>query len=237
MFPEDCIQSIIDGDWWTKHEDKELCRGALIYSFIPHTDQVPYVFEPIGRKAATEHDKADVKVAPLKVDAPLKKVDLPVAAMASYDNEVWAAYRAKRRPCIVLADNAADVPKELTRGMPKPSSAPTVLVAPYFGADRSTAKRAGFNEQFVERVRHCEYPQFMWDSLPMRGGPEVSILRLDQMQPMGFHHHSYSLTGYKLSDTALEIMDELMQWLIWGGFQEDSDVLAYIDLMRETFPE
>lgn len=68
MYPEDSLQSIVaPSPWWTKNEGKKLCRGALVFSFAPHVDQVPYTFEPIGRKAATEHDSAIVSVSPLKV--------------------------------------------------------------------------------------------------------------------------------------------------------------------------
>jgi hypothetical protein len=152
--------------------------------------------------------------------------------MPLFGGEVWAAYKAKKRPCLILGDNMANVDRSLTRGMPKSSSAPTMLAAPYFGADQN-GTRGGYNAEFAERIRHCEYPQFVWDSLPLDRGPEASILRLDQLQPIGAHHHSYSLTDFKLSEDALEIMDDLLQWLMWGGIPEDSDVLAYIELMQE----
>lgn len=72
-FPEDSLQSlIIPSDWWIKNQERNLCRGALIFAFVPYVDQIPYFFEPIGRKQADQHDKAIVKVAPLSVDQPLK---------------------------------------------------------------------------------------------------------------------------------------------------------------------
>lgn len=236
MYPEDCVQSIPGPrNWWVPNNPGTLCRGALVSAFVPHFDQVPYTFEPVGRTQATEHTHADIKVAPLKVDQPLKQVNLPVAAMPLYRGEVWAAFRAKRRPCLVIGEQCPAVDKSLIQGMPRASTAPTVLVAPYYGADRD-GTRAGYNPAFVERIRHCEYPQFMWDMLPLDGGPVVSILRLDQIQPIGTHHNSYKLTGFKLSDSALEILDDLIHWLIWGGFPEDSDLLAYRELMHDFFP-
>ena len=34
MYPEDCVQSIIQPDpWWISNTDKVLCRGALIFAF------------------------------------------------------------------------------------------------------------------------------------------------------------------------------------------------------------
>jgi hypothetical protein len=117
-FPDDSLQSIIfPSDWWVKNTENKLCRGALIYAFVPHVDQIPYSFEPVGRKQADHHDKAIVKVSPLQVDQPLKQVNLPVAAMPLFDHEVWAAYRAKKRPCLVIREASQQVDKELTRGL------------------------------------------------------------------------------------------------------------------------
>lgn len=229
-FPEDCVQSAIcTGDWWLPHTDGQLCRGALLTCFAPHTDQVPYTFEPIGRTVATEHQLADVKVAPLKVDQPLKQLNLPVAAMPLHHGEVWAAYRAKRRPVLVLSEQCPTVDKSLTRGMPNHSTAQMMLVAPYFGVDQN-GQRAGFSQAFVDRVRHCEFPQFMWDMLPMASGPAESLLRLDQLQPMGCHHNAYKFCGYRLSDEALAVVDEMLGWLLKGGIAEDHDLLAFKDI-------
>jgi hypothetical protein len=82
MFPEDCIQSIVGSDkWWVRNEEQRICRGALIFAFAPHVDQVPYTFEPVGRADAGRHDDAILRVSPLKVNPSLKPTDLPVAAM------------------------------------------------------------------------------------------------------------------------------------------------------------
>ena len=226
MYPEDCIQSIIKPtDWWVQNEERELCRGALIFAFVPHVDQIPYSFEPIGRTRADQHDSANFHVAPLRIKQPRKRTDLPVAAMPLNSGELWTAYRAKKRPCLVIGSQTPVVNRTLIRGMAKHSTAPTVLAAPYYGADRD-GKRAGYRPEFVERVRHCEYPQFLWDRLPI-SGPTESILRLDHLQPIGTHYNSYELSESKLSDDALEIVDELMQWLILGAVDKDSCIALY----------
>ena len=156
MYPEDCVQSIIgSNDWWTKNNGNTLCRGALVFAFAPHIDQVPYTFEPLGRKEADQHGNARVRVAPLRVNQPLKKTDvLPVAAMPLHQGEVWAAYRAKKRPCLVIGYGSKPVGRELTKSMAKHSTAPTILIAPYYGATKN-GKRGGYRPEFVERVRHC----------------------------------------------------------------------------------
>jgi len=233
MYPDDCVQSIIatPDQWWQPNDAHELVRGALIYAFIPHVDQTPYGFEPIGRADPTSHSTAKIKVSPLKVDAPLKQTQLPVAAMPLFQGEVWAAYRAKVRPCLVLGfTNHRPVDRRLTKGMPRYVTAPTLVVAPHYGVDKD-GTRAGFNKVFVERIRHCEYPGFVWNPIPSANGPRESILRLDQLQPIGAHHHSFRVSEYRLSADALGILDELMQWQIHGGVPEGGHVAAYWEVL------
>lgn len=151
------------------HEILEVCKLKITWRAFP------------DQHDSDEHGEARVKVTPLKVDQPLKQTYLPVAAMPLHRGEVWAAYRAKVRPCLVLGStDAPPVDKQLTMGMPKYMTAPMLLVAPHYGADKDGA-RTGYNPEFIERIRHCEYPQFVWNPLPILGGPKESILRLDQI--------------------------------------------------------
>ena len=232
-FPEASIQELAaDGDWWIAQTKPTLERGALVQCWVPHADQVPYVFEPIGRTDATQHDRARVKVAPLKLDQPLKELSLPVAAMPNHPNEVWAAYRAKRRPCLVLTNEHPAVERKLTAGKPKHATAAMMLVAPYFGV-ASSANRAGYTPEFVDRVLNCFYPQFLVDWLPHPGG-EQSILRLDQLQPMGRHHHAYKPTGFRLSDSGLEIMDGWLEWLFRGSIPAEHILATTVQLLQDS---
>ena len=155
----------------------------------------------------------------------LPATPLPVAAMPTYQGEVWAAYRAKTRPCLILSCDNPKVDGDLTRGMANHATAPTCIVAPYYGVAKS-AKRVGYNAQFVEQVRRCAYPQFLWDVLPFSGGEE-SILRLDQMQAIGAHHNAFKHSGFSLSSAALDVLDELIEWLIWKGLPADSLIALY----------
>jgi hypothetical protein len=232
MYPDDCIQSVVGGDWWLKNEDRTLCRGALIVAFSPHVDQVPYSFEPVGRKEADRHSDAVVKVSPLKVDQPLQQADLPVAAMTLHHGEVWAAYRAKKRPCIVVGMPGARVDKLLVRGTANSATAPTMLVVPSYGVQRNT-NRAGYPPEFVERVRHLEYAQFLWDKLPESDDTPESIIRLDHLQPVGTHYSSFKITGWKLGNAGLNVIDDLLSLLMQGGVPADSLVNMYRELIKE----
>jgi hypothetical protein len=72
----------------------------------------------------------------------------------------------------------------------------------------------------------------MWDKLPIVGSSE-SILRLDHVQPVGFHPNSFELLPYQLSDEAMEIIDTQLEWLLTGSLPAES-VLADI---RTAFRE
>jgi len=235
MFPEDSLQGLFD-NWWEKHPDSNLERGCLIRAFLPHVDQTPYSFKPLGRSDPKEHSNADIIIEPLTINQRFTSTPLPVAAMTQSDSELWAAYKAKRRYCIVLGNvNATPIEKQLTRGKPNSSTAPTILVAPFYGVATKTS-RAGYNPVFVERVRHCEYPQFHWDILPIPRGEE-SILRLDHTQPIGAHYKSYEQTGFKLSEEAMSLLDDQFSWLFYGGVPKDSLLLDYRALIEETFTD
>ena len=221
-YPDDSIQASIDpSPWWIKHEEKCLERGCLVAAFVPHIDQIPYTVIPKGRKQAEEHGTAEVEIKPLEIKKPRRYSSLPVAAMPIFDNEILTAYRAKKRPCLVLGAQTPHVDDRYRRGMPKKSTAPVVLAAPYYGADKD-GKRAGYHAELVDRIRHAKYAQFLVDSLPI-GGPKESILRLDHLQPIGTHYNSYELTGYKLSEDALKIMDEWLHWLIYSRVPNEDD--------------
>lgn len=223
--PIDSVQNIVSS-WWEGCNKKTLERGSLIYAFVPHVDQVPITLTPIGRKEAEKHGEAKIKITPLRIKDSRPKEALPVAALSLYEGELWTAYRAKKRPCLVVGTKQPQVDNSLRLNMPKKLTSPTLLVAPYYGADRD-GRRAGYNSELVNRIRHAEYPQFMLDYLPI-GGSKQSILRLDHIQPVGLHYSAYEHLGFCLSDEAVElILNDWLQWLFYGGLPPDSFILDY----------
>ncbi len=53
MYPEDCVQSIIHPDaWWTNNTDKVLCRGALVFAFVPHVDIAQHIVGDVPDEVA-----------------------------------------------------------------------------------------------------------------------------------------------------------------------------------------
>ena len=157
---------------------------------------------------------------PLRIQQPPPTPDLPVAGLPSFPGEVHAVYRAKRRPAIVLGRGGEDVPPALRTGAAHYQTQRTLLVAPFYGADRD-GKRGGWRPDFVARIQKCEYPQYVWDHLPI-GSVKESILRLDHLQPLGDHGQVYQLTDFSLSLDALEVLDEWLGWLITGNLPGES---------------
>jgi hypothetical protein len=113
------------------------------------------------------------------------------------------------------------VPKDLRAGQNRWQSAPTILVAPYYGADPG-GSRGGWPAPFVERIRRAEYPQYMWDILPIGSVEQQSILRLDHLMPVGADPANWQMTSYVLGDEARGFLDEWVAWLITGNLSEES---------------
>lgn len=220
MYPEDSIQFLI-GNWWVEDRSSKLKRGRLIKAFLPHVDQVPKQLTVVGRSDPTDHTRADYKLEPLRIGQAVKRPGLPVAALPAFENEVNAVYRAKKRPALIICEGGDEIERSLTSGKPKWQTSPIILVAPCYGVNEA-GTRAGFSSEFVKRVQRCEYPQFMWDKLPIGGSTIESLIRLDHIQPIGRHHDSIEPTEYCLTDEALAIFDEWLVWLLRGDFDEDS---------------
>ena len=134
-------------------------------------------------------------------------------------------YRAKKRPVVVISLGGPEVPKSLRPGTkPEWQTAPTMLVAPYYGSERNNL-RAGWHGALVERIQRCEYPQYMWEKLPINDPPRESILKLDHIQPLGRHYKSYEVTDYVLCDDALDVLNDWLIWLTRNEMPKDSYLL------------
>jgi len=219
--------------WWTVCKDKTLHRGQLVHVFIPHVDQVPLTLNAEGRTEPTQHDRALVKLEPLRAHQPAPPASkLPVAALPHHEGEVYAVYRAKRRPALVLSTGGGVVDKNLRKGGAKWQHAPTILVAPYYGAERSDT-RAGWPASFVDRIQRAEYPQYLIDTLPIGAAKIDSVLRLDHLQPVGQHQDSYDATEHCLSPEALRLVDEWLLWLQTGTLDPNGALAAARELLAQ----
>ncbi len=232
-FPEGSVQDLVGGEWWVKDENPSPKRGMVILAYVPHVDQVPTQIKVIGRADdPTCHDKAQVQFFPFNITAPQKKSVLPVAALPEYPGEIRLLYRAKKRPVLIVAESGPSVDHKLIAGKPSWQTAPTLLVAPYYGRDERTGKRSGYSDALVERVQKCEYPQFFWEKLPLPGSAE-SILRFDHTQPLGYDRKNFELTGYSLGKDAISLLDEWLNWLISGTVEEDGPLATVFEILRK----
>ena len=228
-YPDSLIQSFYS-DWWIEDDSKECCRGRLLKAYVPYVDQVPYMLVPKGRKKATIHTLAECEIKPVNANNIPKETKLPVAGITTHGNEVKSIYRAKKRPVLILAEAGSKVEKKLRQGQASYQTAPTHIVAPYYGVDKD-GSRGGYKDEFVERIQLLEYWQFFYDKLPL---PQVnaSILRVDHMQPIGAEGQSYEILPYRLSDDAMKLMDEWLNWAITGILKYDEDAGDILGLIR-----
>lgn len=214
-FPDDSFQRYV-GEFWMRPADRKVRRGSLVWAFVPHISLIPTKLTVVGRGDNPEdHSTATYRIDTLRIVAPRARSQLPVAALPAYPNESYVVFRAKKRPCVVLSTGGIVVERKLAGGdHPKWQTQSTMTVAPFYGADRAE-KRAGWNPALVDRIRRGEYPQFMWDVLPISGAA-FSIMRLDHAQPIGCHGDSYEPAGFELTPPALDLVDEWWSWLRTG---------------------
>lgn len=221
-FPDDAIQNVID-HWWVKDESKTLRRGRLVWTIIPFAGQIPHELVPEGRDNARDHARAQVRLEQHHVGRTRPPPKLPVAALPRHPGEVYLAFKGKKRPALILGEEPPSAAEHLGKGSPKTHRTSPVLVAPYFGADQS-GSRSGFPEEFVKRVRRGEYPQYIWDQLPVGASTNESVLRLDHIQPIGRSAAVYEWTPHCLAAEALPVLDAWVTWLLGGKLDADSEL-------------
>lgn len=215
-YPDICPQNLIE-PWWEEDQGEDFKTGRLVWAFLPHVDQIPYRIEPVGRNEPTEHRNGIVNITRFKIGDSVKKKDLPVAAMPVFDNEMLCVYRTKKRPAILISKGGTNVENRLTKDKSKWRTNRTVLLAPSYSVKNH------FSEEFCERVRRCEYPQFMWGDLPIGGTENGSIIRFDHLQPVGRSKKSIEFTEYCLSEKAIAFILQWIDWFIFENMDEDSE--------------
>src|SRR4029453_7944945 len=62
-YPEDSVQYYCS-PWWIRTDNSQVKRGRLLWAFVPHVDQHPFVLIAEGRTEATEHGSANYRFEP-----------------------------------------------------------------------------------------------------------------------------------------------------------------------------
>lgn len=230
-FPDDSLQAV-NGSWWEPDESSTHCVGRLVLAAIPHVDQVPKMITPTGRRRPDIHDSATFRVEEFNISNYTRHCRLPVAGMPAYRHEVNIVQRAKRRPCLIVGLCGESIPKPENPGKPGWQTAPTLLVAPYYGVDEGD-NRAGWSAAFVQQIRACQYPQYIWDKAPY-GSTKESILRMDHIQAIGRHHNSLEILPWRLSCDAVHVLNDWMHWLRHNTVKEDSVLEVILESLGEV---
>lgn len=230
-WPDDSVQSFCSA-WWTKKLPQKIERGRLIWAYLPHMAQQPMLLVPESRPSPTEHGSFLFRIEAFDIGRPSAPPRLPVAAMPDNHREERFVLRAKKRPAVIICQGGGNVPGSLRTGGAKRFH-PTCLVVPSYGGDQS-GKRAGYKPEFIQRIRRAEWPQFIWDSLPLHTTTRESILRLDHIQPISRDNLSIQLTEFCLSDEALVLLDEWLVWLQTGMLPADGHLLEIRETLLET---
>ncbi len=235
-YPEETIQSVAaDGEWWEKSTDLALCRGRLIWAFVPLIESNPKTLQGVSRGADPgDHSTATFRLAPLRAADARNRAStaFPVAALPLASGEVHGVFRTKRRPMIVLSEISPSVPRSQQLGGRGWQTSAAVLAAPAYGIAK-TPTRTGWPAGLIPFVQKAEYPQYMWDIFPNLGEPTGSIVRFDQVCPIGTGSQAYEPTENVLSPVAMTIVEDWFQWFLTGLIPERSALKAARDLLTE----
>ena len=230
-FPDASIQNLT-GNWWEAAPSGEVNRGRLIRTIVPYPDMKPYRLIPEGRGGeARQHQQANYRLEAFRAGDPLGNVSaLPVAGLPLRYGETFLVRRGKIRPAVVLATSGTPVDPQFKRNAASWQHRPALLAAPYYGV-QADGTRGGWNPRFVSRIQRAEYSQYVWDILPEGGLREGSILRLDHLFPIADDAANWILSGYRLHEEALAILDEWLSWQVTGTLIED----GALDFARTEF--
>jgi hypothetical protein len=163
------------------------------------------------------------KVASLKGKG-LENLDLPL-----HEGENYFVQRGRTRPVVVVGTGGQDVPGAVRGGGARWQTSPRMTVAPYYGTEQ------GWNPEFVRPIRHAEWPQYVWDQLPCSRDGQSSVLRLDQLFPVGKDDASgCRLTKSRLSEEGLAVLDEWLRWAILGVMDPEGALAGLRAILMES---
>jgi hypothetical protein len=219
MYPDDSVQFLVE-PWWIPAEGAQIQRGRLINTLVPYPDMKPHRLVPEGRGGdARQHQRALFRIEEFRIgDPPQVAGVLPVAGLPLHQGESYLVRRGKVRPAVVLSTAGPELARG--QGAARWQTAHTVIIAPFYGADAG-GTRGGWHPTFVERIRRAEYPQYVWDKLPITGATE-SILRLDHMFALGADPAGYYHYPFQFSPDALTVIDHWLRWLLTGDIDPES---------------
>lgn len=210
--------------------------------FIEH---IPYVFE-FERASPTDHYAINFSIRNMKDSDFKHKTKLPVKALNLNETEECLAYKAKKRPCILLAKNLTlEVPAALkgtSQKFQKGLLHDAALFLPLFGID-SPEHKGGIPAAMIDRIKVLMYEQFFYfkkGTLPKSQNflIENSVGRFDRIFISTLSHPTISVLDGKLTqDTRDLVLASFARYLNIPLAQEQAETFsAILQLAQETLP-
>jgi len=195
---------------WEACDTKVPVQGQLVWTLVPYIENVVHLFN-MTRANPGDHHEVIGRIEPMLKHV-LPKPSIPVASFPLESNEAYRVNRSKIRPALLLYCNCTDLKAEGGKGNYH-------LIAPLYGVDPSS-KRSGYPAAFIEKVAQFRYPELIYfANTPMPRGVS-SILRLDNIQPVGNNHNNYRLIGHKLSYPTLQLVFDMLKWMFTNEISE-----------------
>lgn len=216
--------------------------GQIVWAPVPNLEATPMVIEA-ERPIPTSHGAARARFTPLddKHFSRKKIYKLPILSLHLGETEELLAFRAKKRPCVIVGTSSTLLQDAAEKAVPEHHREERVVVAPIYDLS-SEEDPKGFDTVMATRVRHLLYRQFFpiasWTetrtgvqgALSLREG----ILRFDRLQFI--FPAPPALVPWPLALTE-EVMELLHAWLHHYFHAPQSETLReVVELVQEKIP-
>lgn len=214
--------------------------GQVVWAPVPQLEKQPLVMEA-DRVDDKSHDAARARLVPLS-DRHFRRREgkqLPVLSLHLGETEELLAFKAKRRPAIIVG-MAATALGGLEKGTPRHHEEERFVVAPVYGL-RTEEDSSGFGAVLATRVRYLLYRQFFpfaqWKERRrdvVRGTSLAEgVVRLDRLHMLMVD--SLTLLPVKLADRSMAVLHHML----WAYLHAEphKELVEIQDAIREYLPE
>lgn len=212
-----------------------------MWTVVPHLLDHPHVIEA-RRASDLTHGSAVARFVKMSDEHFTKREqkDLPILNLRLGETEEVIAYKAKRRPAVVVAMNATTIGDQKVAHHEENRC----VVVPAYGL-QSEDDPSGFSGVMATRVRHLVYRQYFpfgeWQERRTRAdcpnGSSLTegIIRLDRLQLVSPSPPGCMLVAVKIANEPFKL---LQAWL-WSYLHAAKDTGVWEDLesLRELFSE
>jgi hypothetical protein len=209
--------------------------GQICWVAVPRLEQIPFVLD-VERVDPTEHYATKFTLRQMKTGDFRSKNRLPIKLLNLRDTEELVVQRAKRRLSIVVTESHTifdDIARILRSRGQRHLQEEFVTVVPLYGVESPT-HAGGFPAVMLARIKALLYRQFFYCPRSPDAQVYEAVVRLDRLQPVFPKGPAYEPLPIALSGEALGVLMGILRSLF--GAEEDPDLAALKDLLRETLP-